>query len=68
MLVYVILTGIEGGYLIYVSIGSMNVILTRICHTNQPNVARYTIHGSCGPGLWGVCNIYILYLSKYIYI
>ena len=61
MLVYVILTGIEGGYLIYVTTGSMHVIFTRICHTNQPNVARYTIHGSCGPpvGLWGVCNKYI---------
>jgi len=29
-------------------IGSMYGIFTYICHTNQPNVGKYTIHGSYG--------------------
>ena len=32
----------------FIPIGSMHGIFTYIYHTNQPNVGRYTIHGSYG--------------------
>ena len=38
---------------IFSPIGSMyGGIFTYICHKNQPNVGKYTIHGSYGSGIF----------------
>ena len=38
-------------------IGSTYGIFTYICHKNQPNVGKYTIHGSSGNISDGSCNV-----------
>ena len=47
-----LLEGIHGGYLgdhpLTHSIHVMYGIFTYVYHTNQPNVGKYTIHGSYG--------------------
>ena len=42
------LFGPAGIWILRVPIGSMYGIFTHIYHKNQPNVAKYTIHGSYG--------------------